>query len=100
MRIGGLVGRRTSRGSGHGIDRAILAARVGDAGATVEAETASGRKRTQIGPTASGAGTVESRSGGTEEGFSRWRTISEAFGRSGAQTKFCTGWRASTVADG
>ena len=71
---------------------------MGDAGATVEAQTASGW-RSQVGPVASGAGAVESRSGGTEEGFPRCRTISQASGRSGAHTEFRTGWRAAVVAD-
>src|SRR5438477_7347963 len=99
MPAGGMVGRRTSRGSGHGIDRAILATRLGDAGAGVEAETGSSPQRSQVGPTASGAGSVESRSGRTEEGFPRCRTISETFGRSGTQTEFRTGCRAALVAD-
>src|SRR2546427_12132900 len=51
------------------------------------------------GPVASGAGAVESRSGGTEEGFPRCRTLSQASGRSGAHTEFRTGWRAAVVAD-
>src|SRR5262249_54732031 len=98
VQTGGLVGRRTSRGSGDGIDRAVLATRMGDAGAAVEAETTS-RRRSQIGPAASGAGAIESRGGGTEEGFSRCRTISQAAGRSGTQTEFRTGCRAAIVAD-
>ena len=58
-----------------------------------------GRRRSQVGPTASGAGAVESRGGWTEEGFPRCRTISEALDRSGTQTEFCTGCRATVVAD-
>jgi len=56
-------------------------------------------RRSQVGPTASGAGAVESRSGGTEEGFPRCRTIGQAFGRSGAQTEFRARRRAAVVAD-
>src|SRR5689334_1055781 len=72
---------------------------MGDAGAAVETQTASGRHRSQVGPTASGAGAVESRSGRTEERFPRCRTISQAVGRSGAQTEFRSGCRATVVAD-
>ena len=68
-------------------------------GAAVAAQTAWRRRRSQVGPTAFGAGTVKSRSSGTEEGFSRCRTISKAFGRSGTQTEFRAGCRAAVVAD-
>src|SRR5215510_1864941 len=71
---------------------------MGDAGTAVEAQT-SGKRRSQVGPTASGAGTVESRSGWTEERFPRCRTIGQASGRSGAQTEFRTGHRTAAVAD-
>jgi len=55
--------------------------------------------RSQVGPTASGAGAVESRGVWTEVGFPRCGTISKAFGRSGTQTEFRTGCRAAVVAD-
>ena len=48
---------------------------MGDAGAAVEAQAASGRRRSQDGQAASCTGAVESRGGGSEEGFSRCRTM-------------------------
>src|SRR5436190_19112437 len=72
---------------------------MGDAGAAVEAQTAWRRRQSQVGPTAFGAGTVKSRSSGTEEGFSRRGTTRQALGRSGTETEFCTGRRTAIVAD-
>jgi hypothetical protein len=67
--------------------------------AALEQRWASGRRRSQVGPPASGVGAVESRGDWTEEGFPRCGTISKAFGRSGTQTEFRTGCRAAVVAD-
>ena len=61
-----------------------------------ETQAASRRRNGEV---ASGAGAVESMSVRTEEGFPRCRTISEASGRSGAQTELRTGCRATIVAD-
>src|SRR6516225_2576798 len=60
---------------------------MGDARAAVETQAASRRRNGEV---TSGAGAVESRSVRAEEGFPRCRTISQAFGCSGAQIELRT----------
>ena len=101
LRDAGRVARRArSRGSRDGIDRAVLAAGVGSAGAVLAAAAPGGRgRRADVGHAASGAGAVESGPRRTEEGFPGCRTIGEAAGRPGADVEFCARRRAAALAD-
>src|ERR1700736_1463801 len=89
------------RGSGHGIDGAILETRLGNTGTVLEAATpAAGRRLPDVGNAASGPGGVESRAAGTKKGFPRCRTLGEAVGGSGIESELCTRCRTAVVADG
>src|SRR2546430_717001 len=91
--IGGLrclAARERGRGSSHGIDGAILETGVGSAGKVLEADTREARRReAQVRNVASGAGAVQSRTTGTQEGFRRRRTPGEAAGGSGIDSELC-----------
>src|SRR5438094_7937548 len=82
--IGGLrclAARERGRGSSHGIDGTILETGVGSAGKVLESDTREARRRkTEVRNVASGAGAVQSRTTGTQEGFPRCRTPGEAAG--------------------
>ena len=77
----GMVDRARGRGSSHGIDGTILETGVGSAGKVLESDTREARRRkTEVRNVASGAGAVQSRTTGTQEGFPRCRTPGEAAG--------------------
>src|SRR6267154_1314194 len=89
------------RGSSHGIDGSILETRVGSTGTVLETNAPeAGRRRPDVRIVASGAGAVQSRAAGTQEGFPRCRTPSEAAGGSGIDSELCARCRATSVADG
>src|SRR6266478_2100953 len=95
-----MAGRARGRGSGHGIDGPILETRVGSTGTVLETNTReAGRRRRDVGIVASGAGAVQSRAAGTQEGFPRCRTPGEAAGGSGIDSELCARCRAASVAD-
>lgn len=69
-RVGRLAARAAGRGSGHGIDRAILEARLGSTGAVLEAEVSEARGRPpDVGNSASGASAIEPARQGRKEDF-------------------------------
>src|SRR5438094_357268 len=96
-----MAARARGRGSGHGIDGAILETGVGSAGTALETATPeAGRRKPEVGNSAFGTGAIQSRTAGTQEGFPRCRTPGEAAGGSGIDSEFCTRYRAASVADG
>jgi hypothetical protein len=79
-----MAARTRGRGSGDGIDGAILETGVGSAGAVLEADPPEvGRRAPDVGNAASGAGAVKPRSAGAQEGFPRCRTSGKATGGTG-----------------
>src|SRR5215467_13793849 len=87
--------------SSHGIDGAILETRVGSAGEVLEAAMREARRcEAEVWNVALGAGAIQSRATGTQEGFSRCRTPGEATGGRGIDFELCAGCRATSVADG
>src|SRR5467141_3977830 len=96
-----MAARARGRRSSHGIDGPILETSMGSAGAVLEAATREARRRkAEVRKVASGAGTVQSRTTGTQEGFPRCRTPGEAAGSPGIDSEFCARCRATSVADG
>src|SRR6266436_10245260 len=76
-----MVARARGRGSRHGIDGAVLETSLGNTGAVLEADTReAGRREPEAGNAAFSAGAIQSRAAGTQEGFPRCRTPSEAAG--------------------
>src|SRR5262249_54179688 len=97
----GMAHRAAGRRSSHGIDGAILETSVGSAGKVLEADLREARRRkAEVRNVASGAGTVQSWTAGTQERFPRCRTPGEAAGGPGVDSQFCAGCRAAFVADG
>src|ERR1700751_2514953 len=95
-----MAARARGRGSGHGIDGAILETRVGSAGTVLETNTPeAGRRKSEVRNVAFGAGAVQSRATGTQEGFPRCRTSGEAAGGPGIDSELCARCRAASVAD-
>src|SRR5580700_4384660 len=96
-----MAARARGRGSSHGIDGAILETSLGSAGAVLEADTReAGRRKAEVGNAAFSDGAIQSRPEGTQEGFPRCRTPSQAAGRSGIDSELCARCRAAFVADG
>src|SRR6516225_4184067 len=96
-----MAARARGRGSGHGIDSAILETRVGSAGKVLEAVMREARRcQAEIRKVASGTGRVKSWTAGTQEGFRRCRTPGEATGGPGIDSEFCARCRATSMADG
>src|SRR5258706_10674816 len=95
-----MVDRARGRGSSHGIDGPILETSVGSAGKALEADTREARRRkAEVRNVASGAGGVQSRTTGTQEGFPRRRTPGEAAGGPRIDFELCARCRATSVAD-
>src|SRR5882672_6533264 len=68
--------RAAGRGSGDGIDRAILEACLGSAGAILEGDVSeSGRCKADVGDPTSGTSLVQSRAARAQDRFSRLRTL-------------------------
>src|SRR5580704_3475365 len=96
-----MAARARGRGSSHGIDGPILETSVGNAGKVLETATREARRcEAEIRNVASGAGAVQSRTAGTQEGFPGCRTPGEAAGGPGIDSELCARCRAATVADG
>src|SRR5260370_21444468 len=77
--------RAAGRGSGDGIDRAMLEACLGSSGPILEADVSeSGRCKPDVWNTASGASLVQSRAARAQDRFSRRRTFGEAARITGA----------------
>src|SRR5438552_1541288 len=96
-----MAARARGRGSSHGIHGPILETSLGNAGAVLEADTrAARRRRSEVRNAAFSAGAIQSRTAGTQEGFSRCRTPGEAAGGSGIDSELCARCRAASVADG
>src|SRR5260370_27910503 len=94
-----MADRARGRGSRDGIDRAILEARLGSTGTVLETERPKTRNyRPDVRNVASGAGTIESRSPWTQEGFSWCRTPGEAASSKRVESKFCTRCRTASLA--
>src|SRR5215472_11024922 len=74
-----MAARARGRRSSHGIDGSILETSVGSAGKVLEADTREARRRkAEVRNLAPGAGGVQWRTTGTQEGFPRCRTVGEA----------------------
>ncbi len=96
-----MAARARGRGSGHGIDGAILETGVGSAGTALETATPeAGRRKPEVGNSAFGTGAIQSRTAGAQEGFPRCRTPGEAAGGSGINSELCARYRAASVANG
>src|SRR6201987_6515755 len=90
--------RAAGRGSGDGIDGAILEACLGSAGAILEGEVSeAGRCRPDVGDTTSGASLVQSRAARAQDRFSRRRTFGEAARITGASLELRARWRKTPV---
>src|SRR3981189_1855149 len=89
--------RAAGRGSRDGIDRAILEACLGSAGAILEGDVSeSGRCRPDVGDPTSGTSLVQSRA---QDRFSRLRTFGEAARIPGASRKLRARCRTTPVAN-
>src|SRR5437016_13596180 len=96
-----MAGRARGRRSSHGVDGPILETSVGSAGKVLEADTREARRRkAEVRNVASGAGAVQSRTTGTQEGFPGCRTPGEAAGGPGIDSELCARCRATFVAYG
>src|SRR5262249_8789594 len=96
-----MAARARGRGSSHGIDGPVLEARVGNAGEILEAVMREARRRqAEVRKVAFGAGRIQSRTTGTQEGFRRCRTLGEAAGGPGIDSELCARCRATSMADG
>src|SRR5260370_37961302 len=92
--------RAAGRGSGDGIDRAILEACLGSAGAILEGDVSeSGRCKADVGDTTSGTSLVQSRAARAQDRFSRLRTSGEAARITGARLELRGRWPTNPVAD-
>src|SRR5262249_50461107 len=90
---------RADRGSGDGIDGAILETGVGSVGTVLEAGLReAGRRKPQVGNATSGAGPVESWAARAQEGFSRRRKTGQAVGGARADPELCARSRTTSVA--
>src|SRR6516164_11761428 len=95
-----MVARARGRGSGHGIDGAILETRVGSTGTVLETATPkAGGRKPDVRNAASGAGAIEPWAARTQERFSGCRTPGEAAGGPGIDSELCARCRAASVAD-
>src|SRR2546425_10287984 len=96
-----MVRRAGGRGSGDGVNGAILETGLGRTGTVLEADLPEARRcGPDVRSAASGAGAVESRAAGAEEGFPRCGTTGEAASGPGADLELCARCRTATVADG
>src|SRR5216683_4396306 len=87
--------------SGDGIHGAILEAGLGSPGTILAGNLPeAGRCRPDVGSATSGAGAIQSRAAGTQEGFPRCRTSGKATGSQRADPEFCARRRTATVAHG
>src|SRR3981189_3347768 len=98
--------RAAGRGSGDGIDRAILEACLGSAGAILEGDVSeSGRCRPDVGDPTSGTSLVQSRAARAaraaraQDRFSRLRTFGEAARIPGASVELRARCRTTPVAN-
>src|SRR6266478_4035811 len=92
--------RAAGRGSSDGIDRAVLEACLGSAGAILEADVSeSGGCGPDVGNTASGASLVQSRAARAQDRFSRRRTSGEAARITGASLELRARCRTTPVAN-
>src|ERR1700745_1703179 len=100
----GVADRATGRGSGDGIDRAILEACLGSAGTILEADVSESRRcRPDVRNTASGASLVQSRAARAQDRLSRRRTFGETTRIAGAsfwvRARYGTAPMANTTPD-
>src|SRR6266852_2877224 len=96
-----MAARTRGRRSSYGVDGPILETSMGNAGKVLEADTREARRRkAEVRNVASGAGGVQSRTTGTQEGFPRCLTPGEAAGVPGIDFELCARCRATFVADG
>src|SRR6266536_1999441 len=93
-----MADRARGRGSGHGINGAILETRVGSARTVLETNMSEAeRRKPEVANAAFGAGAIESRATGPQEGFPRCRKAGEAAGGSGINSELCARYRAASV---
>src|SRR5713226_7693675 len=96
-----MAARARGRRSSHGIYGPILETSVGSSGKVLGADMREARRReAEVWNVAFGAGTVQSRTTGTQEGFPRCRTPGQAAGGPGIDFELCARCRATSVADG
>src|SRR5260370_4357472 len=95
-----MAARARGRGSRYGIDSPVLETSLGSIGTVLETATPeAGRRKTEVGNVASGAGAIEPRAAGAQEGFSRCRTSGQAAGGSGIDSQLFAPCRTAALAD-
>src|SRR4029077_1127286 len=93
-----MAARARGRRSSHGVDGPILETSVGSAGKVLETDMREARSRkAEVRNVALGAGTIQSRTARTQEGFPRCPTPGEA---AGGDFELCARCQATSVADG
>src|SRR5215472_16086917 len=96
-----MAARARGRGSSYGINGAILEAGLGSTGTVLETVAPeAGRRTPEVGNVSSGPGAVQSWAAGTQEGFPRCRTPSEAVGGPKIESELCARPRTEALADG
>src|SRR5438445_13356486 len=96
-----MAARARGRRSSHGIDGPILETSVGSAGKVLETDMREARRRkAEVWNVAFGAGAIQPRTTGPQEGFPRCRTPGEATDGRGVDFELCARCRATSVADG
>ena len=96
---GRLAGRARGRGSRHGVDRAVLAAGVGGAGAALAAPAPGARRRAAArGHAPSRPSAIESRTRRPQEGLPGCGAVGETPGRAGADLELRARRRAAALA--
>src|SRR5215472_571634 len=95
-----MADRAASRGSGDGIQVAILETGMGSAGTILETEVSGARRsRPDVGNLASGTSLVQSWSARAQKRLSRCGTFGKAACVSGADLELCARYRTASVAD-
>src|SRR2546426_4671572 len=85
-----MAARARGRGSGHGIDGTILETSLGSIRTVLETATPeAGGRKPEVGNAAFGAGAIEPRAAGAQEGFRRCRTSGEATRGPGVDPELC-----------
>src|SRR5665811_107928 len=96
-----MAGRAGGRRSSHGIDRAVLEAGVGSAGAVLEASASeAGGGQQDVRHAASVPSQEQPRAAWAKERFRRWRTDDQAAGGAGTGVELRAGSGTAALANG
>src|SRR5882762_5610954 len=83
-----MAAQARGRGSRYGIDSPVLETSLGSIGTVLETATPeAGRRKAEVGNVASGAGAIEPRAAGAQEGLPRCRTSGQAARGSGIDSE-------------